>query len=805
MLPGRVWRPVTENTTPDRDPSAAALFAGPGEMAALCRDLDWAATPLGPVERWPESLRVATQVVLASGLPNIVLWGPELIQVYNDSYAELIRSKHPHALGRGNQEVWPEVWHINGPIYERVFAGETVTFEDALYPLERRGALEDVYLTISYSPIRGDSGAVGGVLANMIETTANVQRRALEAELGRQNEQLQEAGLELEMSNQQLQDQAAELEAQTVALARTNTNLEQAMAGAELATTALRRSEERYELAARATRNAIWDWNLTNDEVTWNPGVYEVFGYAPGSVVETAEWWYDHIHPDDRERVVTGIHAVINDPAGGTGWEQEYRYRRGDGSHAWVYDRGYIARDATGRSVRMVGAMLDITRQHLLEEDARASARRSAFSADIGIAITTGGPLPAILERCCRAAVEHMDMAHARIWVTEIGAPDGQPEGRGGGRAEQLPTFIPIASAGRDTPRGDAEVPGMYGGVLVERVAEWRRPYVTNAVSDDRWITDGTWPGYEDVVAFAGYPLMVGEEVVGVLTLFAARQLAGADLATLGSAATAISVSISNARLLEREQRARAEAEEANQAKSQFLANMSHELRTPLNAIGGYTDLLSMGLRGPVTDAQEADLTRIRRNQEHLLGVINDILNFARLEAGRVELDLSEVSLRAALEDVEAVVAPQITERGLTYQVERCDESLVVRADREKLQQVIINLLTNASKFTDAPGSITIVCEGGGDTVSMAIQDTGIGIATDRLEHIFDPFVQVDSRLVRAHEGAGLGLAISRDLARRMNGDLTVRSSPGAGSVFTLTLPRTGPARAGGGREDGDT
>lgn len=151
-------------------------------MRALCREHDWPATRLGPVEQWPPTLRTSVQMVLGSGIPHVVLWGRELIQVYNDAYAELIQSKHPRALGRGNLETWPEVAHLNAPIYEQVFRGETVKFDNALYPLLRSGKLEDVYLIISYSPIWDADGTIVGVLAGMVETTQDVAFRALQAE-----------------------------------------------------------------------------------------------------------------------------------------------------------------------------------------------------------------------------------------------------------------------------------------------------------------------------------------------------------------------------------------------------------------------------------------------------------------------------------------------------------------------------------------------------------------------------------------------------------------------------------------------
>jgi nitrogen-specific signal transduction histidine kinase len=238
------------------------------------------------------------------------------------------------------------------------------------------------------------------------------------------------------------------------------------------------------------------------------------------------------------------------------------------------------------------------------------------------------------------------------------------------------------------------------------------------------------------------------------------------------------------------ERAARLEAERANRVKGEFLAVMSHELRTPLNAIGGYTDLLDMGLRGPVTPAQRTDLARIRRSQQHLLGLINDVLNFAKLESGRAHFAIADVSLRDALDDVQGLVGPQVAARGLRYAASACEPDVWALADREKLQQVLVNLLSNAAKFTEPPGTITLSCEADGATVRVHVRDTGMGIPPDRLAHIFDPFVQVDPRLARSRDGAGLGLAISRDLARGMGGDLVVASTLGVGSVFTLTLPR---------------
>jgi PAS domain S-box-containing protein len=235
-------------------------------------------------------------------------------------------------------------------------------------------------------------------------------------------------------------------------------------------------------------------------------------------------------------------------------------------------------------------------------------------------------------------------------------------------------------------------------------------------------------------------------------------------------------------------------SEEANRTKSQFLASMSHELRTPLNAIGGYTDLLAMGVRGPVTEEQLEDLQRIKRSQQHLLGIINDILNFSRIEAGQMTYDYSTVPLCDVIESVGHMIEPQAAAKGLELAVHECPIEVAAWADKAKVEQILINLLSNAVKFTEQ-GGVTLECDWhDSKRVSIDVIDTGVGIPADHLERIFEPFVQVGRSLTQSQEGTGLGLAISRDLARGMGGDLVVTSEHKKGSRFKLTLPRTGSA-----------
>ena len=230
-------------------------------------------------------------------------------------------------------------------------------------------------------------------------------------------------------------------------------------------------------------------------------------------------------------------------------------------------------------------------------------------------------------------------------------------------------------------------------------------------------------------------------------------------------------------------------AEQANRVKSDFLAHMSHELRTPLNAIAGYTDLMQLGIHGELTPHQREDLERIKRAQRLLLGHINDVLNFAKVDAGHIHYDIRPFALRQVVSQLDLLMEPQMAARALEYDGSDIPDALMVCADEEKVRQILVNLLSNATKFTPAGGRVSLSARSMGDMVRIDVSDSGIGIPADKLTTIFDPFVQLDRTLSSAHQGTGLGLAISRDLARGMHGQLHVKSVDGAGSTFSLTLP----------------
>jgi signal transduction histidine kinase/DNA-binding response OmpR family regulator len=234
---------------------------------------------------------------------------------------------------------------------------------------------------------------------------------------------------------------------------------------------------------------------------------------------------------------------------------------------------------------------------------------------------------------------------------------------------------------------------------------------------------------------------------------------------------------------------ARMMAEHANNAKTVFLRAMSHELRTPLNAISGYTEILELGIRGVVNPEQTKDLGRIKRAAAYLLRLINDILTIARLEGAR-PLHVVSIAVNPVLAEVEGLCALQAKAKGLTLTAALCEREIFVAADAERFQQILLNLITNAIKFTGKDGSIGITCDEDADMVRVRVTDTGVGVRLLDIDRVFEPFVQVDRHLTTAtQQGVGLGLSISRDLARAMHGDLTLQSAEGVGSTFTLTLP----------------
>lgn len=744
-----------------------SLFEGPGEVRAAARRLDWSTTPLGPVEDWSSALQTAVGLSLDSGFPMCVYCGPDLALVYNDGFLPALGTgKHPWALGRPAREVWAEVWGQLGPEFEHILSGgRPIWHEDQRFLLARNGGLDEAMFTYAFSPVRDAKGRVVAVHAACTETTDRVRLiRALDTERARVSSILKQAPA-------------------FVAVLRGPDYVY------EVANDAYRTFVGDRDLIGRPLREALpemvdqgflalLDRVLTTREPYVGREVPVTLAQGPSGSAEDrfVTFVFQPVLDADGEATSVFVHgvdvthevlartAIADLLAEGENRERVLEAQRTDleASNTELEDRA-VEMEALTEELQAASAHLEERTEaaEAASSLAAAATRRARLVASVGNAVIRGATLSEMLRECCQAIVTQLGASGARVWLV----------------AESARSFVLAATAGVRSLDGDEA--SVIEEEMVARVADGHQAHWNN----------GTGAGSATV--FAGYPLMIRDELLGVLCATATLPFTDLDLESLATTAASISVAISNLRNFEAAQRAREIAETANRAKSEFLAMMSHELRTPLNAIGGYAEIMELGIRGPLTEQQSFDLSRIQRSQKHLLGLINQVLNFARIETGVVQYSFTDVAIGDAFAEAEALVVPQIRAKQLTYVICECSPSMRARADSEKLQQILLNLITNAMKFTNAGGKISIDCKLSDTEVSMTVSDTGVGIASDKLAMIFEPFVQVDAKLTRVQDGVGLGLAISRELARGMGGDLSAVSKQGVGSAFTLTLPRS--------------
>jgi PAS domain S-box-containing protein len=822
--------------------AADPLFDGPGEMRALCRAFDWASTPLGPSAAWPQSLRTTTSMLLASRNPMFLWWGPELIQIYNDAYRPSFgaEGRHPRALGMRGRECWTDIWPVIGPQIEQVMSGgESTWHEDQYIPIERNGRLEDVWWTYSYSPVRDESGRIAATLVVCQETTKRVVSQRERDQLLEDRRQAEKSLRESEARLRAIFDGTYEyiglLSPDGTVLEANRSSLEFAdmkpgdVVGRPFAETAWFTNTPAAAAAIRdaVRRAAAGEFVRFETDIHRPSGECRTFDVSlhpirdeRGEVVlivpegrdvterhraelalRESEARYRALFEsldaglcvveilfDDHDQAMDARYIEVNpafmrqtglgDPSG------KLRSELGrERDEFWMQTYGKVA--LTGQPVRLEAPTASNGRWYDVYafRVGRPQDRRVAVLFNDVTAARTAN---AERDRLLRA----LEVERSRLEYIFKQAPAFLAVLRGPEHTFTLANdaYYRLVGdrqlLGKPVLEAIPEVQEQGFKQLLDEVLATGTPYIGREVSMRIARTPGVEPE-ERFLDFVYLPLVEGEdERVGVIAH-------GTDVTEQVLARREVE------RLYDLEQHARTVVEEAyrlaeaaNRAKSQFLAVMSHELRTPLNAIGGYAELLEMGIRGPTTAEQREDLHRIQSSQRHLLGLINEVLNYAKLETGSVTYDIDDVRVRETLIAAESLVAPQARAKGLTLFTKECSTDVVARADAEKLRQVLVNLLSNAVKFTDTGGRVEMSCESDDEHVRLKVMDTGIGIPADKLHVIFDPFVQVRGDLARRHEGTGLGLAISRDLARGMGGDLLVESTLREGSTFTLVLPR---------------
>ena len=297
---------------------------------------------------------------------------------------------------------------------------------------------------------------------------------------------------------------------------------------------------------------------------------------------------------------------------------------------------------------------------------------------------------------------------------------------------------------------------------------------------------------YDSDVSVSLFAVLIILTFVG-LVLWSARVLRDTDKERIDLLALEMEARAHAEWALKEAEEARSEAERANNSKTDFLAVMSHELRTPLTAIMGYEELLSDGITGPVTELQRQQLGRINASARHLLGLIDEILTFARVDIGRERVRWESMSINHTLGDAAALVEPMAAAKDIKFVVELLEEDQAIQTDGTKFRQMLVNLLSNGIKFTDK-GEVRVSCVVSKGNLEVKIADTGVGITADNIENVFEPFWQAEQTATRRTGGTGLGLSVTRKLARLLGGDVTVASRPGAGTTFLLTLPMKAPA-----------
>jgi PAS domain S-box-containing protein len=574
---------------------------------------------------------------------------------------------------------------------------------------------------------------------------------------------------------------------------------------------ALRLSEERFRLIVQGVRDyAIFMLDPGGHVATWNEGAARIKQYRADEIIGKH---FSIFYP--QEKILEKFPEYELREAERTGHFEDEGWRiRKDGTRFWANVVITALRDSKGHLIGYSKVTRDLTERRASEERAIDGARRVAAEEAARVAADTARErIERLQQLTALLAAAHTIAEITKLVFTEgfstfhvdagalvaIDATGEFSQILGATGYQELPRQFRVIKRVEQMPVNavlDSGRPLVFGS-RAERDAEY--PAISKLLEP-----------YESTIVI---PLGSRDRLIGALAMH--RRAAGAPtedtLAFMQSFAQQCGQALERAQLYEAEQAARREAEEAraradeaNRAKSEFLAAMSHELRTPLNAIGGYTELIDLGVRGPVTPEQHEDLRRIQRSQQHLLGIINDLLNFSRIDAGQIEYDFADVALDEIFDAVAQMIVPQAGAKGIQFESWPCDPAVVVRVDRAKAEQILLNLLSNAVKFTDRGGRTTLRCgQAAEHDVTVEVVDTGSGIAPEQLERIFEPFVQVGRSLTSTREGAGLGLAISRELARAMGGEINVTSTVGAGSTFTLKLPRSvrntrAPSAAGG-------
>ena len=727
-----------------------AFAAGGGDMGALLRAFDWGATPLGPLDGWPQSLRTAVSILLGARHPMYVAWGPQLHLLYNDGYRQLLgaRAAHPERiLGQPFHLVWAEAWEQVRPALDDALRGVPTYAEDRAFTVERNGYPETMYATFSSSPIRDESGAVAGVLCVCSETTSKVvSQRERDAAL------------------------------------------------AELAT-----SNEKLTLAADAAEFGLFDHTLPRKGIAWNARAREHFG-MPAEGPVTGEMIERALHPDDRERVLGAVRALVAAPAGEQRYQDEYRtIGLVDGRERWILARGRVLPGADGRPARLVGTTVDISGHKQAEGSARASAQEALAAAERLRLLDAIGEATRVAHDPATIMGEATRLLGQQMGVTRVAYADLE------------------ADNDRFTIRRDWTAPGAASTVGVYSLdlfgsrarADMRegRTLLIHDVDAELVEADGAAMFNRiGVKAIVCCPLVKGGRLVAMMAVHqdAPRHWTPGEVALVESVVERCWAHIERVRGAEA-------LRDADRRKSEFLATLAHELRNPLAPIRNGLELMRMqaagNLAGRAANPALVDNVRamMERQVNHMVHLVNDLLDIARVSSGKLVLQMRRVDLREAIATAVETSRPLIDANGHRLEVELPGMALAVEADPVRISQVVSNLLSNAAKYTPHGGRIVLAARIEDEVLAISVQDNGIGIGAESLGAVFDMFTQVERSLTRSNGGLGIGLSLVRRLVELHGGSVLAESDGvGQGSTFTVRLPlaHAAPAPAEAARVD---
>lgn len=757
-------------------------------MHALCHEFDWSKTVLGPASGWSQSLRTAAALILASPFPNILLWGQQLIQVYNDAYQQIMGSKHPLGLGQPTQACWPEVWHINEPMYQAVWTGKSLSLANRLFAINRSGSMQDAWFTLAYSPVLDDNGQIGGILVTVFETT----------------------------------DQVIEKERREQALA----DLDQ--------------SEQRFALLVGATSEIVYtmsaDWRHMEQLIGKD--------YLKSTMKLNGRWMEEYIPEAERQRVWTIIDEAIKEKIT---FEAEHQVFLNDGSIGWVFSRAIPILDKAGNICQWIGAASDITERKASDRRLRIAteaaqmatwewdlARNQVFWNEqhfrlFGLEPQNGAVSPELffehvhpLDRDRIGQELRLAMANDVEYNLEFRALRQDSSERwmnGYGRVMEKAAGKPVTMSGvmfDITARRQIEKQLHQIQERQTAILESATDYAILTLDMELRVKD--WNagaermlGYSEgeILGQSGEILFVPEdraegaaEHERKMAVHHGRAVnehwhlrkdgsrfygSGITSPLLDEAGNVMGL-LKVMRDLTIQRQAEDATKEADKRKDQFLAMLAHELRNPISTVQNAISILK------ITHAADSGASQVvgimDKQTSHLVRMIDDLLDVSRVTQGKIELKLQRLDIGLLIESIVQAIQPQFDARKKQLHISALANDLFVEGDATRLSQVVTNLLTNSLRYTGDDGQAWVDLASENGQALITVKDNGIGLSTEQQTSVFELFVQGDNSLARSQGGLGIGLTLVRQLVGMHGGQVQAKSpGMGQGSEFRVHLP----------------